>query len=464
MQSIKNTAARIAVRLLRPWSLGARVYAGILVVALSIALYFSYSWYSQKRLAGITHDILDKRIVVILMADRIKETMLSDQASLLHYAATRDSSDLQEFSGLGRATIEQMDALRRETASPEIHQELDLLQTEVQDYFAQARKLVGLVNAQDLPPKTGLFKAARWAHDRPQALKRLDFASGDSRIRLARINALCDELIVLNQRALQDARQDMNRILAAGARDARLAGLLVGLILLLVAIGHLRSILGPLRALIAGIKRVEEGDLGSEIPIIRQDEIGKLTLSFNRMTRRILEQREQLVQLTITDGLTGLYNLRHFRVILKQEMDRARRTGHPFSLLMIDVDHFKPYNDSQGHEAGNELLKAIASILKETVRDIDAAARYGGDEFAVVLPNASEPEARTLAERIEKGAAADGRATLSIGGATFPRHASSMDDLLRRSDEALYAAKRAGRGCIRWSDAPAADPPAWVRD
>jgi diguanylate cyclase (GGDEF)-like protein len=341
---------------------------------------------------------------------------------------------------------------------------LDLLQTEVQDYFAQARKLVGLVNAQDLPPKTGLFKAARWAHDRPQALKRLDFASGDSRIRLARINALCDELIVLNQRALQDARQDMNRILAAGARDARLAGLLVGLILLLVAIGHLRSILGPLRALIAGIKRVEEGDLGSEIPIIRQDEIGKLTLSFNRMTRRILEQREQLVQLTITDGLTGLYNLRHFRVILKQEMDRARRTGHPFSLLMIDVDHFKPYNDSQGHEAGNELLKAIASILKETVRDIDAAARYGGDEFAVVLPNASEPEARTLAERIEKGAAADGRATLSIGGATFPRHASSMDDLLRRSDEALYAAKRAGRGCIRWSDAPAADPPAWVRD
>jgi len=446
---------------MRPWSLSARVYVAILAVALVVALYFSYSWYAQKRLAEITHDILDKRIVIIHLADRIKETMLSDQSTILHYAATRDPSDLREFQGLGRATAKEIEILRHVTTSPKVHQTLDLLQTELQDYFAEAGKLVGIVDSQDLPPKTGIFKAARWARARPEARKRLDFASDSNRIRLARINALCDELIALNQRSLQDARQDMNRTLATGARDARLAGLLVGLILLLVAIGHLRSILGPMRALIAGTKRVEEGNLDSEIPVARQDEIGELTLSFNRMTRRIRQQREQLVQLTVTDGLTGLYNLRHFRELLKQELDRARRTENPFSLLMMDMDHFKDYNDSHGHQGGNELLKKISSALKETVRDIDAVARYGGDEFAVILPHASEAQARILAERIEK-AVADCRATLSIGGATFPRHASSIEDLILRADQALYAAKRDGRGCTRWCEDPASDSQAAV--
>jgi diguanylate cyclase (GGDEF)-like protein len=219
-----------------------------------------------------------------------------------------------------------------------------------------------------------------------------------------------------------------------------------------------------LQALITGIKRVEGGDLNFEIPVTRQDEIGNLTRFFNWMTHRIQEQREQLIQLTITDGLTGLYNQRHFRVILKQEMDRARRARTPLSLLMIDVDHFKNYNDSQGHEQGNELLKKIAMILKETLREIDSVARYGGDELSVVLPYASSQEARILARRIEMVIAdsqtqgiggetlSKGRVTLSMGGATFPQDASSLTDLILRADQALYAAKAAGRGCIRWAD------------
>jgi len=164
-------------------------------------------------------------------------------------------------------------------------------------------------------------------------------------------------------------------------------------------------------------------------------------------------------RLAITDELTGLYNYRHLQSRLDQEVGRAVRYGHSVSLLMIDVDRFKDFNDTFGHRAGDVALADIAGVLSEDVREIDLVARYGGEEFAVVLPETDDPGAHIVAEKIREAvsqrlfADADGvrccQLTVSIGLATLPTHASDKESLLRESDEALYNAKNGGKNRVK---------------
>jgi diguanylate cyclase (GGDEF)-like protein len=154
-----------------------------------------------------------------------------------------------------------------------------------------------------------------------------------------------------------------------------------------------------------------------------------------------------------TDGLTGLNNHRTFQERLQQEIERARRFDTPLSLLMIDIDRFKKFNDTYGHTNGDEVLKIIARILKDNVRSIDFVARYGGEEFAVILPQVDLEGALVVAERIRRSAenyelvfnGHKERVTLSIGVATYPDDASNREQLIDHADKALYLAKRTGR-------------------
>jgi diguanylate cyclase (GGDEF)-like protein len=161
-----------------------------------------------------------------------------------------------------------------------------------------------------------------------------------------------------------------------------------------------------------------------------------------RVTRAELE--------AISDGLTGLYNHRYLHERLDEELERARRDGIELALLFIDLDEFKAHNDALGHKAGDEALRRVARILEECSRRIDLAARYGGDEFVLVLVDSSAAGACEVAERVREsvaGAHANGGPplTVSIGIATFPGDARTKDELLDKADWALYAAKRAGR-------------------
>lgn len=167
---------------------------------------------------------------------------------------------------------------------------------------------------------------------------------------------------------------------------------------------------------------------------------------------------DRLCEISLRDGLTGLANSRHFTAMLEQEVSRVSRSGEIALLLLIDLDHFKAINDQYGHPAGDHALRAMADILARHMRPMDTAARYGGDEFAVILPNCRPGTGRAIAERIREQveqtpiALGDGtmvRVTASIGGA----HVSSWSKLgskevLEKADRELYRAKAQGRNRV----------------
>jgi diguanylate cyclase (GGDEF)-like protein len=155
----------------------------------------------------------------------------------------------------------------------------------------------------------------------------------------------------------------------------------------------------------------------------------------------------------ITDGLTGLYNHRYLHERLEEELRRARRRKSALSVLFLDCDHFKAYNDSYGHKAGDAALGRIARIVETCSRRVDLAARYGGEEFVLALIDTDAAQALAIAERIraqvEASTLKGGQPlTVSIGVAAFPQNAAARDELLDKADWAMYMAKGAGRNRV----------------
>jgi diguanylate cyclase (GGDEF)-like protein len=176
-----------------------------------------------------------------------------------------------------------------------------------------------------------------------------------------------------------------------------------------------------------------------------------------------------LYHLAITDGLTQLYIKRYFNQMLHTEIRRSQRYKHQVSLILTDIDHFKKFNDTYGHQQGDAVLALVAKIIKQNVREIDIACRYGGEEFAVIAPETGSHAAMELAERIRtlvskhpfpnlKGGTLN--VTLSLGIATYPNHCDDEETLIRAADEAMYACKHAGRNCSKiYSGSPAQSVP-----
>jgi len=175
----------------------------------------------------------------------------------------------------------------------------------------------------------------------------------------------------------------------------------------------------------------------------------ELSLAF--ATLRLIDR---LRQQSIRDPLTGLYNRRYFDETLERELARARRAGKPLALAMLDLDHFKRFNDTFGHEAGDLVLKETGSLLRQLFRTVDVPCRLGGEELAVILPDADPEQVRSRLDEfamrlrnrdLKLRQQALGRVTVSVGLAGFPANGGTSGELVRAADDALYGAKRAGR-------------------
>ncbi|MCG8668134.1 MAG: GGDEF domain-containing protein [Pseudomonadales bacterium] len=191
----------------------------------------------------------------------------------------------------------------------------------------------------------------------------------------------------------------------------------------------------------------------------RQIERIQSTSQFDK-TAIIQKLLDELSRTTLEDGLTKVYNRRYFERTMESELDRSRRDQRPCGLVLLDIDHFKNFNDTYGHDVGDLVLKSVATTIKNLLRSTDTVSRVGGEEFAIIVPNTFRLDAGFLAERIRKHVEehkvkVDDKAlsvTISMGIAmNDPKLITTVDELYKQADKALYEAKQSGRNCVKFS-------------
>lgn len=260
----------------------------------------------------------------------------------------------------------------------------------------------------------------------------------------------------------------------AAMREALIISILAGTVLTLVfGIGMAAHLNRRLRKLTRAVKAMGQGELGKQVTVEANDEVGILATAFNRMSKdlerqyrelqeskdRIEKMAIQLRELSIRDALTGLYNRRYFDENCARLFQHAVRYQRPFSVMLADIDHFKKINDSFSHAMGDEVLRRIGEILNSKTRATDLVARYGGEEFVIAFPEASLQQAEETCEALRQRIEAypwhevhpDLKVTISIGLSSDAR-VKSFNAMLEAADTLLYRAKHGGRNQVCSSD------------
>lgn len=209
-------------------------------------------------------------------------------------------------------------------------------------------------------------------------------------------------------------------------------------------------VITPFSFISSAIETMEEGGYGYITKPFNRSEI---KLVIKRAVERFFfissrKEDDRFAELSVKDALTGVFNRRLFNIYLDNKINIHRTMSEKFSLLMLDIDHFKQYNDTHGHLAGDELLRNMSKSLQGSLREGDIIFRYGGEEFVVFLANTNKHGASMVAERIRNSVSLYVPATISIGVATFPDDGVELEGLISKADAALYKAKESGRNRV----------------
>lgn len=249
---------------------------------------------------------------------------------------------------------------------------------------------------------------------------------------------------------------------------ALVGGLMLSIGFLAYLFGH--ALVRPVRRLSQEAARVAGGNLDVDIPVTGLSEVSYLTQVFNHMVsslrqgreklsdanKALVETNKELHQISITDGLTGLLNHKHILELLDREISRSRRYGHSVSVLMLDIDHFKNVNDTYGHQTGDTVMRRLADLFYDAIRENDLVGRYGGEEFLILLPDSDIQSGVQTAQRIRKKvqdleietSGGNVSVTVSIGISSYPQYGPDANSVICAADAALYRAKSNGRNQV----------------
>ena len=300
------------------------------------------------------------------------------------------------------------------------------------------------VNASTLPVASRAELAGRLGAEGSTVT--LPLAGEDYQTRRSMLHERGDnQIAAVLQRSLKEGLAPFNRL-----RDTLFVMALVSIALSVIgSVLIARSIAGPINRLAGVARKVRDGDYSQKAETGRLDEIGDFADSFNYMLQGIFERESKILRLAYEDTLTGLPNRAMFIDRLEDSIQSRRRNGGSVVVLMMDLNRFKPINDSLGHVVGDQVLQEVARRLRELLRESETAARFGGDEFAVLLPAGGMPRAKIVVNQIELALATpiltQGQPIdlgASIGIAVFPGYAEDTSTLIRHADIAMYVAKR----------------------
>jgi len=417
----------------------------IFLLLFAIVISGAYPVISLFLLHRFEHDF--KRYIAsqsndFIILKEIKTRLLIYDSGLWKFVATGDRSLFSKMKSL-QVSIEEdlQDLLKRSPMDSITYAQLRRVQTSVQDYLHHVDEI----------------------SKSPSEVRKLALSQQKSIDQILRdLNLLLETTQIDLVGASSQLREELSRLtfLAIGMAVVFLP------FLILIAYLLYRSTAVPIRDICArlGSVRVDESQtIIKMIADMRQlsasrafnDEIAMLARKISEFGNAINEKNEELSRLIITDEKTQLFNFRYFKSQLHQEIVRARRFKEPFSIIMVDVDKFKHYNDTNGHLLGDEVLKKVARLIRQECRETDVPARFGGEEFSVLLPRTDKDEAKAVAERIRRAIEDEvfinqekqpgGNLTASLGISTFPIDATDEEGLLSAADAALYEAKARGR-------------------
>jgi len=402
------------------------MFIPLIVIALGSGIFLQHA-------ADALNRVVEQPVYMLQTTSRLQNQIRHAHALVREYASTKRYTLRTQFESDAR-TVEDsfVEILNKPFISPREYQLLSGARREWQDSVRAA----------------GLFFS-------PQPSKAVSYQLDQQ------INQILFSLDQIHETYYGEISAQRARIDEAENRFLMIIAVTVGLGLIGAVAGAVwlaRSVLIPLREFETGVAHFARDNLSYRFTLDKEDEIGRLAREFNSMAERLMEHQSKLEELSVRDGLTGLYNRREFDKRLQEEMQRSRRYNHPFCLVLLDLDHFKDINDRYGHQAGDEVLIAVGDLVQLIVRPVDVVCRYGGEELVVILSETNEKGALIVAERIRRTVAESMTATpagdaiqvtVSIGLAAFPHDGDTPAQLIKAADEALYAAKQEGRNLVR---------------